>query len=653
MYSAWLDFVNTHTLRADVDPLVAHSWQRCSPRLSPFHKPIKKKLSPKNLLAVQSTNFGLISLARPIMEDIHQFIENTNTVIILVNSAGYVLDLLGDKSMKAVAQDFNITNGVAVAEGLIGTNAFALALTERVPARVTGPQHFLEHFHDLADAAAPIFDPYGRPLGALGVLTLAKTYHSYAMGLIVAGARAIEGQLQSELILQEQNSHLAELNAILAAISEAILVWDAEGLLMHANTAATEIINKPTSALVGHRVDDALPLPTFILEAVRSQKPLTNVEATFNFQDRSVNCVLTLSFVKITQDDQWVILALQHAEQVRKLIQDQVGPKVTLSIDDFVGESSQIRRLRHLAKTAAPAQACVLIRGEVGTGKDYLARALHNASTRREQPFIIFGCSSVPNELVVDEILGYEDGASPAHRGGRPSKFELAHGGTLFFQDIDALPLEAQAILLNALEMGIVHRLGSTRAIEVDVRVIAAAATKLEHRVAQGGFRADLFYRLSPFEITIPPLRERAEDIPLFVERILARLSRHHQRTLQITPEAMDIIKRYPWPGNTRELEAVLERTVIQSGASELIGPMHLPDYVRQPTVVTPKGERAPAVPTLEAMEREAIIQAARVCKGNVTKMARVLGIGRTTVWRKLKDLNISADYFRQGTPPS
>jgi transcriptional activator for dhaKLM operon len=154
--------------------------------LSPFHKPIKKKLSPKNLLAVQSTNFGLISLARPIMEDIHQFIENTNTVIILVNSAGYVLDLLGDKSMKAVAQDFNITNGVAVAEGLIGTNAFALALTERVPARVTGPQHFLEHFHDLADAAAPIFDPYGRPLGALGVLTLAKTYHSYAMGLIVA-----------------------------------------------------------------------------------------------------------------------------------------------------------------------------------------------------------------------------------------------------------------------------------------------------------------------------------------------------------------------------------------------------------------------------------------------------------------------------------
>jgi transcriptional activator for dhaKLM operon len=448
-------------------------------------------------------------------------------------------------------------------------------------------------------------------------------------------------------MLQDQNSRNAELDAILAAISEGILVWDAEGILVHANTVATEILNCPATSLVGRPISERLTLPAFIQEAYHERQPLSNAEASLTVGSQPVKCVVNLHFVDNDMGIQWVILTLRESADVRKLIQYQVGAQVSVSLDDFVGESPQIRRLRRLARTAAPARACTLIRGEVGTGKDYLGRALHNASPRRVQPFIIFGCSSVPNELVIGELLGYEEHLSPQRTGGRPSKFELADGGTLFFQDIEALPLEAQAILVNVLELGIVQRLGSTYPIEVDVRVIAASASNLEDQVGQGNFRADLFYRLSPFEIVIPPLREREGDLPIFIERILGRLSRQHHRPLELAAGVLDLLMAYPWPGNTRELEAVLERATVQAGASPVIGPMHLPDFIRLPQRASPIARANQPLPTLDAMEREAIIQAARLCDGNVSQMARMLGIGRTTVWRKLKDLDISPEHFR------
>ena len=214
-------------------------------------------------------------------------------------------------------------------------------------------------------------------------------------------------------------------------------------------------------------------------------------------------------------------------------------------------------------------------------------------------------------------------------------------------QSIEDLPLEAQATLLNVIDLGIVQRLGSTRPIVVDVRIIASTTARLEDRIAQGNFRADLYYRLSPFEITLAPLRERRMDIPLLAEHILERLSRQHNRPLSLVAGLETMLKKYAWPGNISELEAVLERAVVQAGDSEIIGPMHFLDYIRS-AGTGPLGEESQTrLRTLEDLERETIIQAARRCNGNVTQMAKLLGIGRTTVWRKLKALNLSADQFR------
>jgi transcriptional regulator with PAS, ATPase and Fis domain len=288
------------------------------------------------------------------------------------------------------------------------------------------------------------------------------------------------------------------------------------------------------------------------------------------------------------------------------------------------------------------------VRGESGTGKNLLANAIHNESFRREGPFFIFPCSSIPNELVITELLGYDAGFSNKRPGGRPSKFELAQGGTLYFQDVDALPLEAQSVLLNVLDLGMIQRLGSDHPIPVDVRIIASSSADMERLIAQGNFRADLFYRLSTFEITIPPLRERLQDIPLLADRILIRLARQHSRPLSLAPDVIQLFKKYDWPGNVRELEAVLGRAVLQAGVSEVVGPMHIPESIRYPRSDEPDRPYSYSPAPLFAVERQVILEAAQYCNGNVSEMARMLGIGRTTLWRKLKQFNISAKDFKR-----
>jgi len=447
--------------------------------------------------------------------------------------------------------------------------------------------------------------------------------------------------------LEEQNSQLSELNTILASLTEGILVWNTEKVLMHVNEAAVDILGLPKSVLVGRPFNENISFPRFLLQAVELGNSLKDVETNLMIEEQTINCVASLSYIHTTQETQWTVILLKPVEAVRQLVQRQIGLPIAFGIDEFVGQSSEIQQIRRLVRAAAPAKASILIRGESGTGKIMLARAIHQESVRRRSPFVLVSCSSLPNELILSELIGYEQGATESYPGGRPSKFELANGGTIYFQDVEHLPFEAQAILLNAIDLGIVVRLGSVHPIPVDVRVIASTSSNIEKWIAEGNFRADLYYRLSFYEINIPPLRARRGDIPLLANRILERQKKQHKRTIQLTPEAMDMLKRYSWPGNIRELEAVVARATLQAGESEIIGPMHFPEHVLTPGTGALTSSRTIHSRALGDVEREAIIQAARQCNGNLTQMAKVLGIGRTTVWRKLKELKISPEQFR------
>jgi len=425
------------------------------------------------------------------------------------------------------------------------------------------------------------------------------------------------------------------------------VVWNGEHVVIHINKYASRMINVPPQRVVGQRTNTQLSYPPFIQAAIDAREPLTDVEANFKIGHREFNCMLTLRFVVNKNVLQWVIATLRPMKEVRQLVQRQVGAHARLSLEDIPGDSSQMKRVQNFVKAAADARASILIRGEVGTGKNVLAGAIHNESQRRDGPFLIFPCSSVPNELAVSELLGNEEGTSPRSPGGRPSKFELAQGGTLFFQDVDALPLEAQAVLLNMLELGVIQRIGSDRFIEVDVRVIASTSAKMERLVAEGSFRPDLFYRLSTFSIALPSLRERPRDIPIIVDRILARLSRQIGHPLALGAGVSDLLKRSVWPGNIRELEAALSSAATQVGPPGMIELYHLPASVRNRSQVTLEDQGLYTIQTWTDVERETILQIARLCRGNLSQMAQVLGIGRTTLWRKMKKYDILLDEYR------
>lgn len=644
VHQAWIAFVTNHTILSLVRPVIAASWERCWARVDPYSPSKPPHLSGSNLLSIQVSNFDLMAIARPVMEDVYQYIEGSNSAVIFANNVGYLLDGLGDANLMAALERLGITPGTLLAEGEIGTNAIGLTLLERTPLIVEGYEHFRQPLHDFDCAAAPVFDTIGKLVGALGIITPRGRLHPHSLGLVMAAAKAIEAQRQADQLLEEQNNQLTGLNAILSSIQEGILVWNREGIILHANPTAARILNVNPESLLGSKLEAYVRFPRQVLDALQKQVTVNDLEVQLTAAGEPISCLVSLQYILGRHGLKMAIAVLRPVHSLREFIQRQVGSP-TFDLQNLVGESSVMRRVRRTARSAAAARGCVLIRGEAGTGKNLLARAIHYHSQRNQSPFVVFPCSAVPSELVMQELIGserYSNDSSP-----QTSKFELASGGTLFFQDVDALPLEAQATLLNFLEMGIVQKIHSRKPIEVDVRIIASSSAPLEHLVREGNFRADLLYRLSSFEIVLPALRERKQDLDLLIDQILQRLSRQVGHSLILSRETLTLLKAYHWPGNVRELESVLTRAAVQASPSHMITPAHLPEL--QPlseTNLTPLAREGSILP-LNELEKRAVLQAAQYCNGNVSRMSEMLGVGRTTIWRYFKQMNLSPEQFR------
>jgi len=317
------------------------------------------------------------------------------------------------------------------------------------------------------------------------------------------------------------------------------------------------------------------------------------------------------------------------------------------SFDEIVGESAGLRNVLREIETVAPTDATVLIQGETGTGKELLARAIHRLSPRSERTFIKLNCAAIPAGLIESELFGHEKGAFTGAIARKIGRLELAHEGTLFLDEIGELPLDLQPKLLRALQEREIERVGGTRPIPVNVRLIAATNRDLAKMVAEKQFRSDLFYRLKVFPIFAPPLRERAADIPILVRHFVDRHSRRMGKTIEtIPPEAMEALSEWKWPGNIRELENFLERAVILSKGPAL----HVP-LAELETMEDEEEEDAAvsANPTLLAAERDHILRALREAKGMIggpNGAAERLGLKRTTLNSKIKKLGIERSEY-------
>jgi two-component system, NtrC family, response regulator AtoC len=330
-------------------------------------------------------------------------------------------------------------------------------------------------------------------------------------------------------------------------------------------------------------------------------------------------------------------LNVKRMQQENTFLRQMQQPDVT----GLIGNSAAMQSLKQMIQQVAPERATVFIVGETGTGKELVAKALHEASPRQAALFVAINCAAIPADMLESELFGHEKGAYTGALKERIGKFELANGGTLFLDEITEMPIQLQSKLLRVLQESVVEKLGGNRQIALDVRVVAATNRDPLQAVKEGKLREDLYYRLNVMQLQIAPLRERHDDIGLLADFFLAK------RQCQLSEEARLCLQHYGWPGNVRELENILERAAILAG-NQLIQPQHLPADIAQhagsavaETTTVAESNMLSIPRTTEAMERRLIMQALDACQGNKTKAAKLLEISERSLWNKLNQYQL------------
>ncbi len=679
-WSVWKQFV-LHGVLQDgaLPPALIQSWKRCAALgLDPYGNPEPEDTTEP---VSSSASRQLLTLVRPVMEDMHQFIEGSACVVVFMDDEARIIDCFGDAHMRVELDHLGLRVGASWSEDRQGSNALALALQESFPIQLEGAMHYRAALHPFYTSAAPVHDLLGRVVGVMGVVGRQEESHLHTLGMITAAAQAASNQLQMQVWLGNANDLLSELKTILQTLPEGILLLRRDGVVSQMNGPAGTMLGLSPARVTGRRLSDVLPLPTVLSQAIQHQQQLADEELVFDTSHGRVTCLCSLKAISSyrlatgledivgssglriaepTVADGFVMI-LRSIERVQKLVNRMTGARARLTFANVVGESPSLKEAMRLARLAATSNSTVLLHGETGTGKEIFAQSIHTSSARADGPFVAVNCAAIPRELINTELFGYEGGSfTGADRQGRSGKFEQAHGGTLFLDEIGDMPLDLQTALLRSIETHTIVRIGGQRVIPVDVRIIAATHRDLREEARRGNFRADLFYRLNVLAITIPPLRDRVDDLPLLVQHFLQRQSRVMGRILTIHSDALAAIQSYSWPGNIRELENMLERVTYLMPQST-ITLEDLPFELQQSAGIVELGN-APALPLASRetpepslfssangadrsvvlkeqsshAEVQAILEALQVSNGQVTRAASLLGISRTTLWRKM-----------------
>jgi transcriptional regulator of acetoin/glycerol metabolism len=630
---AWEAFIERGAVPPSVRAVVVESWVRSRQHQVTVDRAGAPLLTEAELFRHRTTQSPLLEAARPVLTQARTLLSQADSMLILTDASGLILETAGDPRTRDNGRGMHLERGGRWNEADIGTNAIGTAIASGQPVQIHAFEHFCSDVQRWTCAAAPIHHPAdGTLVGVVDISGPARTFNPQALGYAAAASRQIEALLTRAKIAEHERLmlHFAGKRP-----GDDVVVLDSRGVIVFATEQARRELNRRdamVSAGDNRRLVslDSVPLGNW---PDRLQRILPNSSAEIvQDQGRQLGAVLFLHRQRTTSSS--ASNQLRHVERA-------------VHFQEILGDSPAIRDAIERARFIADSDAPVLLDGESGVGKELFARALHGANNAAGGTFVPVNCGAIPRDLIGTELFGYADGAFTGARAkGHIGKIVAAHDGTLCLDEIGEMPQELQQYLLRIVEDGVVYPLASNEGRQVRVRYISLTNRDLSQEVAAGRFRRDLYYRLAVLRLTIPPLRERGDDAVLLAEHFLHAIAAKQARTPpRFDPAVLDLFRRHAWPGNVRQLRNVIESMLVLSRGDRLSlqnVPAELLDSDTDPVRAKPAAETAFFPTSLKLSERATIQAVLAQCRGNLTEVAKQLGIARSTLYRRLEEYGLS-----------
>ncbi|MFT0561327.1 sigma-54-dependent Fis family transcriptional regulator [Bacillus cereus] len=602
----WKKFVNEGVLDSNrINERISESWHRCKQANVNPHMNKGQKVLSSNIFREQKKKSEIfLDIALPQIQNMRKTIDELQMMALLIDPDGYVLSLSGNKQTLKRAKHINFIEGVKWTEAAVGTNAIGTALEIEEAIMISGTEHYSVVSHSWSCAAAPIHNDDGKLIGILDFSCPIEFSHPYMLGMVTSIAHAIERECS--IRVHQNELHLIHRFLDVIDSDEQVVICNHRDVIVSASKSVRERVTNwsrmKLEDLVHHGLETKLEIPVYSNERMIGK-------CMYLKENKQMNTYSAFTFIK------------------------------GITFPGVTGTSKAFQHTLEEIKLVSPTDASVYVCGETGVGKEYVARAIHENSPRKDGPFIAVNCGSLPKELMESELFGYAEGAfTGARRQGYKGKFEQANGGTLFLDEIGEVPPEMQVALLRVLQERTITPIGSSKEVPVNIRIITATHKDLLRLVEEGKFRQDLYYRLHVYPLYVPSLIERKEDIPYFIQHFCERKNWNVVFPKSICNQFL----QHTWPGNIRELVNALERIYILSQGREicekqvafLIQTM-MGNQQQLELQVENKTEHT--LNFREKIQRDSMIKALQKTNGNVSLAAKLLDVPRSTFYKRMQ----------------
>ncbi|MBJ7947757.1 sigma-54-dependent Fis family transcriptional regulator [Bacillus cereus group sp. N24] len=606
----WKKFIDKGVLDSNrINERISESWHRCKQANVNSHMNKGQKILSSNIFQEQKKKSEIfLDIALPQIQNMRKTIDELQMMALLIDPDGYVLSLSGNKQTLKRAKHINFIEGVKWTEAAVGTNAIGTALEIEEAIMISGTEHYSVASHSWSCAAAPIHNDDGKLIGILDFSCPIEFSHPYMLGMVTSIAHAIERECS--IRVHQNELHLIHRFLDVIDSDEQVVICNHRDVIVSASKSVRERVTNwsrmKLEDLMRYGLETKLEIPVYSNERMIGK-------CMYLKENKQMNTYSAFTFIK------------------------------GITFSGVTGTSKAFQHTLEEIKLVSPTDASVYVCGETGVGKEYVARAIHENSPRKDGPFIAVNCGSLPKELMESELFGYAEGAfTGARRQGYKGKFEQANGGTLFLDEIGEVPSEMQVALLRVLQERTITPIGSSKEVPVNIRIITATHKDLLRLAEEGKFRQDLYYRLHVYPLYVPSLLERKEDIPYFIQHFCERKNWNVVFPKSICNQFL----QHTWPGNIRELVNVLERIYILSQGREICEKqvaflLQTMMGNQQQLELQVENKTEHTLNFREKIQRDSMIEALQKTNGNVSLAAKLLDVPRSTFYKRMQKFNL------------